>query len=502
MSEAPAELRGLVPEVLPRDASAVILVRGDGAARELFWVRRGEGLRFSGGFYAFPGGKVDRADRVIAVEGAEGREAASVAAAVRELWEETGVLIARGAERLSEGALDAGRHELLAGGSFAALLARHGLTLQAAPLVPAGRWVTPAISPIRFDARFYVARLPAGQRAHVIPGELSDGGFLRPADALARWERGEVLLHPPNHHAIATLAGWDVEAAIPRLRAPPFVDGESVVHRIEFRRGVHLCALRTPTLPPATHTNAWILGTGELAVIDPGAPDADDQRPLIALLDALHAEGRRLTAVWLTHAHADHVGAAAALAARYGVPIRAHARAAAKLPWAIEPLADGERLVLDGPKRLELTAHLTEGHADGHLVFHEPVTGALFCGDLVSSLSTIVLDPPEGRLGDYLASLQRAIALGPGAIFPAHGYPIADGAAKLHAYVAHRERRLTELRDALVAGVHELPALVERVYSDTPALLHPIAQRSALASLQELVARGLARADGERFLPA
>lgn len=502
MSFAPKEL--LAPPVVaePRDAAAVILVRGDGPERELFWVRRGESLRFSGGFYAFPGGKVDRADRELQVEGATGREAATIAAAVRELWEETGVLIARGAERLSEAEREEGRAALLGGGSFAALLARHGLTLHAAPFLPAGRWVTPPISPIRFDARFFLARLPEGQRAHVIPGELTDGAFVRPTDALARWSRGEVLLHPPNHHAIATLAGFDLEDAVSRLRAPPFVDDARVVHRIEFRRGVHLCALRTPTLPPATHTNCWVLGTGELAVIDPGAHEAEDHAPLVALLDALLDEGRSLQAIWLTHAHEDHVGAAVAIARRYGVPIRAHARAAAKLPFATTPIEDGERLTLGGPAPMALTALLTEGHADGHLVFHEPATGALFCGDLVSSISTIVLDPPEGRLGAYLASLRRAIALGPGAIFPAHGYPIADGPAKLHAYVAHREARLAELHAALVEGVRGLQPLVERVYAETPAILHPIAQRSALASLHELVARGLARVDGEHFLPA
>jgi len=185
----------------PRPASAVILWRESAGGREVFWVRRGAGLRFAGGFYAFPGGKVDAADAALAVSGAAGAEAASIASACRELFEETGVLL--GTARVATATRAELRRELLEGRqTFADVLTATGTSLDAALLTPAGRWITPPFVPVRFDARFYLAELPAGQDAEVWPGELSDGGWIACSEALARWRDGRALLHPPNRWAI------------------------------------------------------------------------------------------------------------------------------------------------------------------------------------------------------------------------------------------------------------------------------------------------------------
>ena len=99
-------------------------------------------------------------------------------------------------------------------------------------------------------------------------------------------------------------------------------------------------------------------------------------------------------------------------------------------------------------------------------------------------------------MGLYLASLRRLIDIGAGVLYPGHGFPIPDGRSKLEAYVAHREARMDAIAAALRAGASTLADIVERVYSDTPAFLHPVAERSALASLSELEKRGLARGSG------
>jgi 8-oxo-dGTP pyrophosphatase MutT (NUDIX family) len=208
MSEAIPGVEFEPPPVRVRDAAVVVLVRGDGPDLEVFWVRRGERLAFSGGFYAFPGGSVDRADREAAVSGCPTADAPLLACAIRETFEEAGVLLVPEARDWPAERLSALRAELLAGAPFAALLAREGVRLDARGLLPAGRWVTPEISPIRFDARFYLARVPAGTPASVIPGELSDGAWIAPSAALAQWENGGALLHPPNRHALAVLAGF------------------------------------------------------------------------------------------------------------------------------------------------------------------------------------------------------------------------------------------------------------------------------------------------------
>lgn len=502
MSEAIPDLQWTPPPATIRDASAVILWREKDGEREVFWVRRGKKVSFSAGYYAFPGGKVDPEDGAVPIADAPPGGAALRVAAIREVFEETGVLLAPGAASLPLERLGELRRRLLAKESFAALLDEAGIELSADVLLPAGRWLTPDFSPIRFDTRFFLAKAPEGVRPAVEEGELQRGAWVRPAEALRLWEAGRVLLHPPNRHALAVLAGFPVESAIPLLRQPPFVDEGHVVRRIDFQRGILTYPLRTPTLPPAQHTNCFVVGTGEMVAIDPGSPDPSEQARLAAEIAELQREGRKLVAVLLTHHHRDHVGGAASLARRFEVPIRASAATRKRLPEVDELLAEGDRIVLDGPLPMELRCLLTEGHAEGHLCFHEPRSGALIAGDMVAENSTILIDPPEGDMGVYLASLRRLRDLPVGVIYPAHGFPIPDGPALLQRYLDHREARLARLAEALHAAEGALPLarLVETVYSDTPSHLHPVAARSALASLLELERRGMAREEAEGWI--
>lgn len=492
MSEGLDAMDWTPPPPRTRLAAAVILVGGTPGEREVFWVRRGKGVSFGPGMYAFPGGKVDAADREVPVAGATGEEGAFRVAAIREAFEEVGVLLAKGAERLRPEELRSMRAALLEGAAFGQLLDAHGLTLEAERLVDAGCWMTPPFSPLRFDTRFFLARAPASCRATIEPGELAAGAWIRPAEALGAWERGEALLHPPTRHALSVLAGFPQEQAIHLLRHPPFMDEDHVVGRIEFQRGILMFPLRTQTLPPATHTNCFVVGTRELAVIDPGAVDPSEQERIAGELEALEAEGRKVKMVLLSHHHRDHVGGAVDLARRFGVPLWASAATAARIPGAEGVLEDGQVLELDGPLQMRLRCLLTEGHADGHLCFLDEGSGAVLAGDLVAEGSTIVIDPPEGRMDRYLDSLRRIRDLPARVLYPSHGFPIPHGVALLDRYLLHREQRMEAIRIFLQErqGVVSLADLVENVYSDTPRPLHPVAERSALASLFELQRRG------------
>src|SRR5438552_6039454 len=293
-----------------RPAASVVLVRQDG---RVLWVRRGDQLRFAGGFYAFPGGRVDVGDSAVPLVHAghlDPDEQPCIAAAARELFEETGVLLVPGIPREERRAL---RESLLKEGSFAEFLAQRGLSVDARLFAPAGRWVTPNAMPIRYDARFYLAELPPGEEVEIWPGELVDGEWIAPAEALRRWEDGSALLHPPAWHTLKALA----QAANPRDALPMLVDpssapwklpiDEHVVKRIEFQRGVIMVPLRTPTLPPATHTNCFLLGDEELWVVDPGSPWPEEQQILNDTLERLADEGRTAKGIILTHHHVDHV---------------------------------------------------------------------------------------------------------------------------------------------------------------------------------------------------
>jgi endoribonuclease LACTB2 len=481
---------GKPPE--PHLASAVILWRPGPHGRELFWVKRGA-LRFAGGFRAFPGGRLDECDAAVEVPGHPGLEGALIVCAAREVFEETGVLIARG-PALSVEERGAARRALLEGTlEFPAFLASRGLVLDAALLAPAGRWVTPSWFTIRYDAHVFLARMPAGEEAVVWPGELESGEWVAADDALGRWERGEVLLHPPNLWGVQCLARAEPPACLDLLRSPPATEG-FITRRVEFLRGLFLVSLRTPTLPPATHTNAWILelGDGGLAVVDPGSPDRDEQARLEQVLADLEGDGLVLREVWLTHAHRDHVLGVCALRERHELVLRAHRHAAARLPPGLGPvcpLEDGD--LLGGRYR----ALHTPGHALGHLAFLDERTLALLAGDMVSTLSTIVIDPPEGDMGDYLHSLERLRDLGPRSLFPAHGPPTQGAKEKLEGYLEHRREREAKVRRAL-AVPGDLAEVTRRAYDDTPSEFWPVAARSCLASLEKLAKEGKARMEG------
>ena len=498
MSEAIPGIGWTPPPARIREAASILLVREGSEGRRIFWMRRGTRLSFGPGTYAFPGGKVDAADAKVPVDGAREEDRPFVVAAIREAFEEVGILLAEGAERLGAEERARMRQALAEGTPFGELLARHGLRLDARRLIDVGRWCTPPFSPIRFDTRFFLTVLPDELPAYANGEEVGAAGWIEPARALVMWERGEALLHPPTHHALAALAGFPPEKAVGILRAPPYVDAEQVVHRIEFQRGIHIFPLRTQTLPPHTHTNCVVVGTGELLAIDPGPTDPAERDRIFHALREMEAEGRRVVAVALTHHHGDHAGGAADLAARLGVPLWASAPVADKVPGVSRRLEDGEVLELAGPLPMRLRCVRTDGHADGHLCFFEERSRAVIAGDMVAEGTTIVLDPPEGRLDLYLASLRRLLDLGPGALYPAHGFPIPDGPACLERYIAHREARLEAVAKALAGGRPlTLAEVVQTVYSDTPSFLHAVAERSALASLLELERRGRARRAAE-----
>jgi glyoxylase-like metal-dependent hydrolase (beta-lactamase superfamily II) len=260
--------------------------------------------------------------------------------------------------------------------------------------------------------------------------------------------------------------------------------------------GVRVRPLRTPTLPPAAHTGCYVVGPaegrGELVVVDPASPYDDEQAALDTWLDGEAAAGRRVATIALTHHHGDHVGGAAHLAARLGVPVAAHAETARRLPGLVtRELADGEVLDAGG---VTARAVFTPGHAPGHLCFQ--VGDALIAGDMVAGVGTILIDPSEGDMTEYLASLERMASLAPARLLPAHGPVITDAGGKLREYVAHRLMREGRVVAALRDSGGATPgALVPLAYADTPQPLWPLAERSLRSHLHKLAREGRARDD-------
>jgi glyoxylase-like metal-dependent hydrolase (beta-lactamase superfamily II)/8-oxo-dGTP pyrophosphatase MutT (NUDIX family) len=483
------------------EAASVLLARGPGSP-EVFLVLRAPNLRFLGGFHAFPGGKVHADDARLARE-FPGLSARQVAA-VRELFEETGVLLARRPDAgFPEGddGLHSLRRELLEGRlPFQELLARLRLTLGPADLTAAGALVTPAFSPLRYDTTFFVTTLPPGQSPQVLPGELSAGAWYTAAAALAAWEAGTLLLAPPTVSLLGLVRGAPVED-LPR-RLPPFLEGlASGSHPpIWFSPAVQMIPLRCQGLTPGSYTNAYLVGTGPRYLLDPGPVDPGEQERLFQAVDAHGGEDEPLRAVVLTHHHPDHVGAALACARRYRVPILAHALTARALAGKVpvtRELGDGDRLDLGraphGQGGWHLEAVHTPGHAPGHLAFYEPAYRLLFAGDMVSTLSSVVIAPPEGDLAAYLDSLRRLRGYPARLLLPAHGAPSARPAFVLDECLDHRRQREEQLLQALGTEPRAVPELVLELYRGLPARLMRLAELQTLAGLQKLEREGRAR---------
>ena len=248
-------------------------------------------------------------------------------------------------------------------------------------------------------------------------------------------------------------------------------------------------------------TGTYIVGRGEVAVIDPGPMDADH-------LDALLAatEGERITTILVTHDHADHAPLADALAKTSGATIigcEPHPDRQAPPQGVEEGLdrlyrpdrtpADGERITGPG---WTLRAMTTPGHTANHICFALEEENALFTGDHVMGWSTTVVIPPDGNMTDYYASLTKVMDGRFATLWPTHGPPITEPAPFLKAYYDHRLRREAQVLAVLGRGPNTVDRLVGEVYVGLDSRLRRAAAASLLAHLLHLAHTGRVVSDG------
>ena len=250
-------------------------------------------------------------------------------------------------------------------------------------------------------------------------------------------------------------------------------------------------------------TGTYIVGRGEVAVIDPG-PDLPEH--LAAILKAV--EGERVTAIVITHHHSDHSPLAGPLkvatgAAIYGCAVAGHEEAdtgevkmEAGHDHDFKPdisLCGGG--TINGPG-WTLEAIPTPGHTSNHLCYALKEENACFSGDHIMGWSTTVITPPDGDMTDYLASLEAIRARGFAMLWPTHGPPILEVAPFIDAYIAHRQERMDQILLALADGPGRIRDLVPRLYRDVDERLWPAAARSMLAAIIHLERGGDIEAGG------
>jgi recombination protein RecT len=529
--------------VLPRPAATVLLLRDAQDGIEVLMTRRSPTASFAPGAYVFPGGTIDAADAQvhdIAAHrpGQEGQRLTQAVAAIRESFEELGVLLARHADGRAADAQDVAA--LDRGQPLIEQCRARDLVLAADQVFVLAHWITDRDLPRRFDVPFLVARMPEGQSPVADEAEQFEPVWVRPADALARHAAGSFFMIFPTIRTLERLAKFDSVQAVldacaggqPLWTSCPragFLKGADarymehemaygelalvspdgqIVHHLDWRceqpvpllKNVMRLTAPNPGAMTGPGTNSYLVGdpaTGYVA-IDPGPNEPEHLERL------WRAAGGDIRMIVCTHSHPDHSPGARPLQALcsskppiLGLPSAPTARAASEFA-PDRALADGEELVLEGGGlRHTLKVVHTPGHAANHLCLVLLEDGLLFSGDHILNGSTTVVDPPDGDMTAYLDSLDRLSAAcekhGIEFIMPAHGYVLGFAAQAIEHLKAHRLQREAKVIAAMQARPQgTLQDWVELAYDDVPTRMWPVAQRSLLAHVQRIEALGLA----------
>ena len=271
----------------------------------------------------------------------------------------------------------------------------------------------------------------------------------------------------------------------------------------EIAPGVRRLLASNPSPFTYSGTQTYLVGTREIAVVDPGPDLADHVDAIIAA-----AEGQSITTILCTHTHRDHSPASRGLAAATGAQIIGCAplaiedegpRADAAFDFDYRPdrvLEDGEQIEGEG---WALAGVATPGHTSNHLCLALGDTGMLFTGDHVMGWSTTVVSPPDGDMTLYLESLDKLLGRPDRLYLPAHGPAVDKPHSHVRSLIVHRRMREKQILAQLEAGERQIPAMVAAMYRDVDPRLHPAAGRSVLAHLVDLERRGLVRGEGEEW---
>lgn len=442
-----------------REAVTAVLLCGD----EMFLVHRHVALKAFPGYWAFPGGKIDKEDADAAVRTASwcrDFNPTHIEGLVRELREEI------------DFDLDAA--------------AQSGV-LESAHLL--GSALAPAFVPVRFDTFFFVLRLREKPKITLDVGEVDQSRWATPAQLMSDYHAGQLLLAPPTRVTIELLARDSVNLPDTHPIEEFHKDRHPVLQPIHQMRVI---SVRSNTLPPAIHTNCFVIGDdgAPRLMVDP-SPWTDDE------MEALQARVQEfnISEIFLTHHHPDHRERANQLALRMDVGMAMSADTHARIGKAEPAYFDGVRTrLLEDREQVTLwlgkpvRALAVPGHDEGQLALMPDCRSWCIVGDLIQGIGTVVIHKPEGNMAKYFRSLKRVIELDPKVIAPSHG--IAMGSThRLLETLKHRKMREASVLEMHRAG-DSVDQMLAAIYAKIDPRLLPLARQNIESHLDKLREEG------------
>lgn len=463
----------------PRPTVTLTLTRDGADGVEVLLGRRSETMRAFPGYWAFPGGGVSRSDKEAThyISNNSGAQDAAIVAVVREMSEELGVVPFGNALQPIDSSL---RENILADKkAFLAAISCADIVTDTSSLRHISSRTTPPFGPVQFENTFF--HLHIGNEdfnpSLELQTEFTAFEWMKPSEMIQRWSRHEIRVAPP----VVTLL-MELDRTLKRFDGDMIQTAEDLQRRqpgrrsILFAHGVEVVPVKTATLPPADHTNAYLVGDpeGEFVLVDPACHMREGMEELAEAVDRHKGE---LVALLFTHSHGDHIGDMDLLREAFDVPVWG-SDYTSKTVHCDRILVDGEVLQLGNQ---HWTVLITPGHHPGHVCLLSDA--GLVAGDMVAGIGTILIPPETGDMDVYIEQLQRLQQLSPHLMFPSHGPVIPLPNKTLAYYIKHRKQRHQKVLEAVEYGHKTISAIAKMAYSDSPDAHPGLAQDQTLAHL-------------------
>ena len=489
MSEVPKGVNLTAPSRRSIRPTATMTLTRDGPnGVEVLLGKRSRTMRAFPNYWAFPGGGVSSVDdaAVEAFPQLEGSESKTIACILREMSEELGLVPSPNG--LTALPLQARTSIVADKKNWLTLAKQHEFPVSRANIKVLSHRITPPFGPVQFDNAFL--HYHAGWHEDV-PAidlepqtEFTEIMWAKPTEILSRWRSYELKVAPPvvtllmevertleRHERNMDLAADDISSRLPGRRS------------ILFAHGVEVIPIKTATLPPADHTNAYMVGDpdGDFVLVDPAVRMREDMETLATAIE--RHEGN-LLAVIFTHSHGDHLADIGLLREAVDAPIWGSEFTSQSVPCE-RILKDGDALQLGNQQWKVL---ITPGHHPGHVCLLGDA--GLIAGDMVAGIGTILIPPQTGNMNQYITQLKRLKALQPHLIFPSHGPVIALPDKVFQHYIDHRTLRHQRVLDAVTLGLSTVEDIAKQAYEDTPDAHPALAVDQTLSHLISLEEEG------------